>query len=196
MQLAIFDFDGTISNKDSMFDFIRFAVGQRSYYQGLLLLSPMLIAYVMGLLPNHIAKQKLLAYFFKGWDGNVFKQKASLYANQRLESIVRPGALQKIRWHQQKSHHVVVVTASMEYWLKPWCEKYNIDLIATKLEIKNNKLTGKWITKNCHGREKIKRLECQYQLIDYDYIYAYGDSLGDKPILNIANESYYKPFRK
>ena len=61
-------------------------------------------------------------------------------------------------------------------------------------EIKNGKLTGKFSTKNCFGIEKVNRIKEKYNLSEYNVIYAYGNSSGDKEMLSIANEKYYKRF--
>jgi phosphatidylglycerophosphatase C len=195
MILSLFDFDGTITYKDSMVDFIQYVVGKRAYYRGLIYLSPMLIAYTLKLVPNHIAKEKLITYFFKGWNVDQFQELAERYSRQEIDKITRPKAMEKIRWHQEQGHKVVIVSASMECWVKAWCDKNNIDLISTRLEIKDNKLTGKFATKNCYGIEKANRLKETYDLSQYDHIHAYGDSRGDKELLALADESFYKPFR-
>ena len=192
MKLALFDFDGTISYKDSMLDFIQYAVGKPSFYWGLLLLSPMLAAYKLKLIPNDIAKEKLITHFFAGWHYSQFNEVASNYSRERIKKIIRPNMLEKIRWHQQQKHDVVVVSASMESWLKYWCKEQGIDLIATQLEIIDGKITGKFAGKNCHGVEKVNRIKQQYSLSAYKTIYAYGDSSGDKAMLAIADIPYYK----
>ncbi len=194
-QLALFDFDGTITTKDSLSDFIQYAVGKQSYYMGLLKLSPMLTAYTLKFIPNHLAKEKLIAHFFKGWDADQFQKLAEKYSLEQIDMITRPKAIEKIKRHQEQGHKVVIVSASIACWLKAWCAKNNIDLISTQLEIKNNKLTGKFSTKNCYGIEKSNRIKKAYNLDDYDYINAYGDSRGDKELLALADESFYKPFR-
>ena len=104
--------------------------------------------------------------------------------------------MEKIVWHKEQGHKVVIVSASIECWLKPWCDKNGLGLIATKLEIKDGRVTGKFLTKNCYGIEKANRVKEGYNLDDYDYIYAYGDSRGDKELLALAHESHYKPFRE
>ena len=194
MKIAFFDFDGTITTKDSLPDFIKFAIGKPKYYLGLCLLSPVLLAYVLKLLPNHIAKEKMISYYFKGWSEKNFQTVADVYATHQIDKIVRPKALEKLHWHQEQGHKVVIVSASMKSWLKKWCDAQNVELISTQLEIKQGKLTGKFATKNCHGNEKVNRIKEQYPLQDYSYIYAYGDSSGDKDMLKLANEAFYKPF--
>lgn len=195
MRLALFDFDGTITTKDSMVEFIQYAVGKRKYYFGLLRLSPMLMAYKLNLYPNDKAKERLLAYFFKKITIKEFQEIVIGYDKNELDKIVRKEAIAKILWHKKQGDEVVVVSASMECWLKLWCDRQNIKLIATKLEIENGKFTGKFATPNCYGEEKVTRLKELYPTEKYSHIYAYGDSRGDRELLALADEAFYKPFR-
>lgn len=195
MQIILFDFDGTITKSDSMFNFIKYSVGIKTYYYGLFCLSKILLKYKLKIIPNDKAKEKMITYFFKNWESDFFQKIADKYAIEKIDNIVRPKAIKKIKWHQEQGHKIVIVSASMENWLKKWCDNHNIDLIATRLEVQDGKLTGKFATKNCYGIEKINRIKERYDLSKYDYIYAYGDSSGDKEMLNLAHKSYYKPFR-
>lgn len=195
MKIAFFDFDGTITNRDSLLGFIRFAVGDIKFILGLVALSPMLILYKLKLIPNYKAKEMMLSYFFKGMDEISFQNRAREYSLNHLDTIVRKEALEKLMWHKSNGHKVVVVSASLENWLKPWCDRYAVELIATRLEIKDKIVTGRFLTKNCHGKQKVLRIKKEYELKDYNYIYAYGDSNGDRDMLCIADEKHYKPFR-
>ncbi len=195
MTLSLFDFDGTITTDDSLIKFIRFAVGDAKFIWGMILLSPMLAAYKLKLIPNYKAKQYMLSYFFKGMSEEKFMQVANEYSLKHINTILRPKAMEKIAWHKEQGHKIVIVSASIECWLKPWCDKHNLDLIATKLEIEDGIITGKFLSKNCYGIEKANRVNEVYNLGNYDHIYAYGDSHGDKELLALADESFYKPFR-
>lgn len=195
MILALFDFDGTITKDDSLLKFIRFVVGDARFVFGLVVLSPILVAYKLKLIPNYKAKQKMLSWFFKGMSKEAFFKVANEYSLVHIDKILRPKAMEKIKWHKAQGHQVVIVSASIDCWLRPWCEKNGLELIATKLEIKDDVVTGKLLTKNCYGVEKVNRIKEVYNLEKYDYIYAYGDSSGDTQMLKLANESFYKPFR-
>jgi HAD superfamily hydrolase (TIGR01490 family) len=195
MILVLFDFDGTITTDDSLIKFIRFAEGDVKTIWGIMMLSPILIAYKLGFIPNYKAKQLMLSYFFKGMDEQQFYKVAEEYSLNHIGTILRPKAMEMIAWHKEQGHQVVIVSASIECWLKPWCDKNELDLIATKIEMHDGVVTGKLLTKNCYGIEKANRVSAEYNLNDYDYIYAYGDSRGDKELLELANESFYKPFR-
>jgi phosphatidylglycerophosphatase C len=195
MKISFFDFDGTVTKEDSLIKFIRFAVGDMKTAWGMLLLSPMLITYKLKLIPNYNAKQWMLSYFFKGMKEQQFLKKAEDYSLKHIDKILRPKAMEKIAWHKDQGHKVVIVSASIEFWLKPWCDKNGLGVIATKIEIQGGIVTGKLLTKNCYGIEKSNRVQEAYNLSEYEHIYAYGDTHGDKELLELADESFYKPFR-
>jgi len=194
MNLALFDFDGTITNKDSLFQFVKFAVGKPTFYVGLCYLSPLLIAYKLKLISNQKTKEKFLNYYFKHWKETQFKKVAQDYSASQIDSIIRLDALKRIKWHQQQGDTVVLVSASIECWLEAWCHTQSINLIATRLAFKNNQLCLYFATKNCFGIEKVKRIKEQYDLSQFDHIYAYGDSSGDKQMLELADKAYYQIF--
>jgi len=195
MNIAFFDFDGTITTDDSLLKFIRFVVGDMKFIMGLCVLSPMLVIYKLKLIPNYMAKQMMLSYFFKGMREKDFMTVASKYSLEHIDTIVRSLAMEKIRWHQEQGDKVVVVSASLECWLKPWCEIHNLDVLATRLKIEEGIVTGQFLTKNCYGIEKENRIKELYTLGSYEHIYAYGDSRGDREMLALADTKEYKPFR-
>ena len=129
MKLALFDFDGTITTDDSLIKFIRFVVGDTKFIWGMILLFPMLTAYKLKLIPNYKAKQYMLSYFFKGMSEENFMQVANEYSLNHIKTILRPKAMEKIRWHKKQGHKIIIVSASIECWLKPWCDEHDLELI-------------------------------------------------------------------
>jgi HAD superfamily hydrolase (TIGR01490 family) len=117
------------------------------------------------------------------------------YSISQIDYIVRPKAIDRLCWHTEQGHKVVIVSASIECWLAPWCKKNGFELLATKLEVKNGVVTGNLLGSNCFGIEKVNRIKDKYDLSQFNYIYAYGDSKGDIQMLDLANESFYKPFK-
>jgi HAD superfamily hydrolase (TIGR01490 family) len=191
---AFFDFDGTITKKDSFIDFLKYTNSPFKFWFNFILLSPVLVLFKLRLISNERAKQIVLSMFFKGENIVDFKKKAYNYAVNQLPKTVKKNAMDKILWHKQQNHRVVVVSASLKCWLSPWCEQNEIELIATELEERDGFLTGKLATKNCFGKEKVKRIKEKYSLNENDIIYAYGDSVGDREMLQLATYPNYRVF--
>ncbi|WKN42947.1 HAD-IB family hydrolase [Tunicatimonas pelagia] len=193
--IAFFDFDGTITNRDSFIDFIIFYHGKWVAYLGLLRLLPFLLAYKVKLIPNWRAKEKVLTYFFEGEPTATFQQGCDQYATERIPPITRVGALQALQKHHDLGNDIYLVSASPENWLSAWCQQKGIKLIASRLEVIDDKLTGKLRGNNCYGAEKVARIHQEIDLSDYEGVYAYGDSSGDREMLRLADYAYYRPFR-
>lgn len=193
--IAFFDFDGTITFKDTLLEIIKFHRGAGRLYAGLLKISPWLLAMKLKIVSNQAAKEQLLTHFFKDLSFEDFQKVCDSFAKIHLPQLIRPTALEKIRQLQKQDIPVVIVSASAENWLKSWCNDYGLICIATQLEKKDNFLTGKIAGKNCYGEEKVNRIKEKFNLDDYENIYCFGDTKGDKPMLSLATLGFYKPFR-
>ena len=194
-RIAFFDFDGTITTKDTLLEIIKYRHGVKKFYVGFLLYSPWLIAYKLGIISNQLAKEKVLRWFFHKMTPDQFQAMSDEFALTTIPSLVRPKALTEIQKLQQGGAEVVIVSASAENWIRPWTQSLHLPLIATQLEVRNGSITGKINGKNCHGPEKVARIKAQYDLADYSEIYCYGDTSGDRPMLALGTLRFWKPFR-
>ena len=194
-KVALFDFDGTLTDRDTLFDFLKFYKGTFSLYLGLFFLTPVFGLFFFRILSNERAKELMLTWFLKNNPIDTFNEACNKYALQRVPAILREQALLEINTCKRENIKVVVVTASPENWVKPWCESMGISCIGTKLQVQNLLITGKIEGKNCYGDEKVNRIKNEYNLNDYLIESAYGDSSGDLPMLNLAEKRFFKPFR-
>jgi len=194
-ELVLFDFDGTITTRDTLAEFMIFYHGKARYYFGLAMLSPIMFLYVTGMMKNWKAKQIFLSWFLKNEDAATFNDQCTAFATRRLPALIRQGAFDAIKKYKEKGATIAVVSASADNWVKPFCDQYGLMCLSTKLEVKNGKLTGKISGKNCHGPEKVCRIKECFHLDDFDHIVAYGDTSGDKEMLALAHAKFFKPFR-
>mgnify|MGYP002528219534 FL=1 len=187
--IAVFDFDGTITNKDTLLYFILFTKGYWAFMVGFLLYSPLLIAFKLRLYPNWKVKQALFSYFFGGMDYKEFQRWGEIFADE-VEKIERESTVDKLKNHLKNGDKVYVISASIDDWVRPFCCSLLgvTATIGTKVEVDpGGKLTGRFLTKNCYGPEKVNRLlEIEPDRRKY-FLYAYGDSRGDKEILEFAD---------
>lgn len=192
--IAAFDFDGTITKYDTLLYFIWFAVSFYRVLAGTIAMVPFLGMYKMKFIPNYKAKERLFKIYFGGYQIDKFNVLSSEFS-KKIDQIINPLALEKIKWHQEMGHEVIIISASAENWISPWATSQGIKtVLATRLEVKNNRITGTFLTKNCHGQEKVNRLLDRYPDRSSYVLYAYGDSNGDKELLSIADHSFYRRF--
>lgn len=193
--IAFFDFDGTITEKDSLLEIIKFKHGSLKFYTGMLVNSPYLFAMKAGFISNQKAKEKVLRWFFGKLKLEDFQKLSDDFATNIIPSLIRPKAVTEINKLKNAGFEVVIVSASAENWLTLWCEKEGLSLLGTILETKNGCITGSISGNNCYGEEKVRRVKEKYDLSAYRNIQCYGDTKGDKPLLGLATVSFYKPFR-
>lgn len=189
MNLALFDFDGTLSKKDSLGEFLKFSVNRKKYIISMIRFTPYFLMWQLKIMRNDIAKERLFEIFFSKIDEKTLKEKAKEFSITKLDTIINHDRIKLLKEHQANGDRVIVVSASMECWLEPWCKMQGVELLSTKLEFKNGIFSGKFSTPNCHGKEKENRIKEHLDLKDYETIYAYGDSTGDDYMLALAHKS-------
>ncbi|MCB0395256.1 MAG: HAD-IB family hydrolase [Flavobacteriales bacterium] len=189
--LALFDLDGTLTEKDTLLEFIRYVHGEGGFLSGMARNLPWLAAYKLHLIPNWKAKEKVLKHFFGGMSAEEFKEKASAFGMTVLPELIRKDTLEKLRQHERDGAVIAVVTASVEAWVKPWTETMKIHCIASDLEVVSGAITGRIIPANCYGPEKERRVRAHFNLNEFERIFAYGNSRGDRELLAMANEGFH-----
>lgn len=113
--VAAFDFDGTITTKDTLIEFIRFTHGTAGLAWGFFVLMPVLILYKIRIIPNYTAKQIVFAWFYKGWSIEKFDEKCKAFASH-IGSIINPAALDAIKQYESDDAQILILTASVENW--------------------------------------------------------------------------------
>lgn len=187
--LALFDFDGTLCKKDSFTGFIFYALSKRHIVKQGIKILPWIQAYYLRLYPAHRMRPKLYASMFKDSHAEEILQLTQDYAATLVDKL-DSALFNQLRQHQQLGHDVVIVSASLDLYLKPVCSYLNIDLICSEVEIKAGKITGFYQTADCSNEQKKIRILEKYNMDDYAEIYAYGNSYEDEEMLSLATYSY------
>ncbi len=194
--IAFFDLDGTITFKDTFIDFIIFVRGKGTFYKGLFYLSPLIFLFFIRIYPNYKLKEKFFKKFLASLNYKDLTEAGANYSQNRLPNIIYNDALERIKWHQNKNHRIVILTASSSIWLSKWCEKYNLELIATNFEIENEKYTGQILGLNCYGAEKLRIVNMILSQNYYEETFGYGNTKSDLYFINQLKNKYYRYFKK
>lgn len=191
--VAFFDFDGTLTIGDTLMPFLKFVVGIPTYYVKLTLVSPVLAAYFVKLLRNDIAKQVVLKQYLAGYHIDHLFEQGQRFSEEVIPTMLRPEGMERLRWHQEQDHECVLVSASMDVYLNAWAEGEGFSgVICTALEKDaNGHVSGKVHGKNCHGEEKLKRVQEWRGTRKSAETFGYGDTAGDVPMLKAVDKGWF-----
>jgi phosphatidylglycerophosphatase C len=165
-----------------------------AYWIKILVLSPVLVAYKLGVMNGSKAKAVFFRKFFGGLNHDEVKQSAVDYWKKHETQLLRKEAVEKLQWHLENGHQIYIVSASADIWLKPIAEWLKVGLICTKMEVDGNTITGEILGENCNRAEKAKRIKSEIDLSAFSEVYAYGDTAGDQEMLALASKPFFKKF--
>lgn len=192
-KLYLFDFDGTLTEKDTLFLFLRFSNPKEFKFQFLKHI-PLFILVKLQLSDAETVKKHFIASLLKGKTKTFLEKKAQEFFDIYYPKIFREKALEFFENINRENTESIIVTASLDIWVKPFAEKLGMILLATQAEFENDIFTGNFSTPNCNGKEKVIRIKQEISGKKYDKIIAFGDTSGDKAMLNFSDESHYEFF--
>lgn len=191
MELALFDFDDTVTRGDSYGRFLRLVATPEQRARAWWLVGPWLLAYRLRLISAARLRARVTRLVFRGRHVDDITRLATTYARDQVPGMMRPEMLEQIHWHRAQGHTVAIVTASIDLYLRPWCEALGLTLICNQLEARDGRLTGRYAGVDC-GPNKAALVQARFDLGGYTRIHAYGDSREDRPMLALAHDRWYR----
>ncbi len=190
--LALFDFDGTITTRDAYSVFISLVMPRWRLVLALIFTWPLIIAYRMGWLSG-FAGRRLVAWigFYRARCA-VVETIAQRFAETNIPALIRPEIWAKLNAHLAQGDQVAVVSGSFDLYLRPWCEAHGLQLFCSSLERSGGRFTGNYSGFQCVGAEKARRVREHFDLNQFDEIYAYGDTPDDRELLALAHRKFYR----
>ena len=192
--IVAFDFDGTLTVRDSFNAFLAWRAGPLRLALGLIALLPALSRYVLKRDRGRL-KAAAARVFLRGVGRADLAGEAAAFAQYSFASLLRPDALAKWAEHQRKGAMLVIVTASPEILVAPFAEQLGAHmLLGTRLSFdEDGRVTGALDGLNCRGEEKVRRLR-QALGEDTKLQAAYGDTAGDVEMLRLAEQPGMRVF--
>jgi phosphatidylglycerophosphatase C len=189
--VAAFDFDGTLTNGGSVIPFLSTVTSGRKVLAAVVALAPRLLhgAVASGATADE-AKQELFERVLAGLPADQVEVVGAEFARRHLERRLRPEVKRRLEWHRDRGDRVVVVSASPEVYVAPAARLLGADgAVATRLEVVDGALTGRYDGANCRGEEKLRRVREWADAADErpGRIWAYGNSRGDLHLLEAAD---------
>jgi phosphatidylglycerophosphatase C len=191
-RVAAFDFDGTLSRKDSLGPFLELVCGRAQLYRAMALRAPVLAGIAVGIGDRDAEKERLVGRLLAGRSATEVREAGAAYARSLTEGdALRPDMLERIAWHRAEGHEIVIVSASLDVYLEPLAPLLGVDAVfCTRLGVGPDALlNGKLEGGNVRGAEKVRRVRA-WLGGDTAELWAYGDSAGDRELLAAADHPH------
>lgn len=194
--IVVYDFDGTITTKDTFALFLRYWAGTPQWALKILTLLPTFLAYGIRIIDRNEVKARVIRAFFKDAQIEHVKSRAEKFARTIIPALIRPEAMQSLQNDTKNGETVYICSASITPYLDIWAEDNGIkNVLATELEANTSAYTGSIKGWNLWGAGKTRRIEAEFHPKPVKIARAYGDSRGDFELLHTAEVSYWRPFR-
>ena len=192
--LVAFDFDGTLTVRDSFTAFLAWKAGPQRWWSGLLKLSPAILSYVFHRDRGRL-KGQFVRHFLAGESLEAVEASARTFAQTHAKTLLRPDAVAAWRRWRAMGAKLVIITASPETIVAPFARGLGADLlIGSRLSVDaDGRIRGPLEGPNCRGAEKVRRL-VEALGPDVQLTAAYGDTSGDKEMLRMAIDKGYRVF--
>lgn len=187
MNLALFDFDGTITTEDTFTAFLFYATSRRRLAIGFALAWPVILLYKLSLLPARKTRPVLACVAFWNRREEEVDLIAKRFAAEYLTTVLRPDAMEMLAEHKANSDDVYLVSATLNIYLRHFCQQHGIKLLCSTMEVKNGRFTGRYLNGDCSCENKAVAVKSALNLSNYSKVFAYGDTDEDLHMLALAD---------
>ena len=191
MDLALVDFDHTVTTCDTYSRFLRSVATPAQLSTAKWTVGPWLLGYRLRLVSAAALRTHAPQLTFAGRDAGEIEAAGGRHARDTLPGVLRPEMMERIGWHQERGDTVVIVSASLDTYMQPWCDAHGLALLCNRLEAVDGRLTGRYLGGD-RGPYKVADIHSRYDLASFDRVHAYGDSSEDKPMLALAQERWWR----
>jgi phosphatidylglycerophosphatase C len=192
MDLALFDFDGTITDRETMPDFMLAAVRPARLAVGKIVFLPLVLGYKLGMVSGSVVRAAICRFGFWRIPSAELEQCGAAFSRDFLSAVLRPEAMERIAWHKERGDRVVVVSGGLDLYLRHWAQAHGLELLCSSLEQKAGRFTGRYHGAQCVRGEKVRRVRAAFPPERFGKVFAYGDTPEDHDLLAIAHEAYYR----
>jgi phosphatidylglycerophosphatase C len=194
VSLVFFDFDGTLTTRDTIWPFGIFLV-QRAHgnsYAKTIRLLFLLAGLKIRALSNHQFKERFCRLLLRGRSEQEIHGLAKLFADSVVGGILNRQLVDALHQHQASGDDVYLLSSNFSLVLRPWQEAWALGgVIATDAETENGRFTGRIVGRACDGREKLARALAVFGREPLEQATAYGDSHSDRYIMESVKKAIW-----
>ena len=191
-QLAVFDLDGTITYRDTLWPYARGFLHDNCRSQLRLLgVIPALLAFAAGRADHGEVKQA----FIRSTLGGAQRADLEAWSARFVDEVVMHGcftqALAAIAEHRARQDVLILMSASTDLYVPRIGERLGFtETICTGVRWNGNRLDGRLATPNRRGEEKARCFEALKARYPGLPSVAYGNTASDLAHMRLADQAY------
>lgn len=137
---------------------------------------------------NNPIEKKWLLYSLKGLTEEFIMQQATQFS-EWLKTRINENVWNQFEFTTKNSDLVIICSGGYEVYLRSFFSEFDVQIIATRIQFKNGKFTGRMDGLDCLRHEKVKRIEKSYgsEIWSQAEIEFYSDSITDMPLFEKSN---------
>jgi phosphatidylglycerophosphatase C len=194
--LAAFDFDGTISRRDTLLPFLARVAGRRRFAAVWARIGASGATGGVALSDRDAVKAEMVRILLTGRSGDELRERGELYARDLLSDALRPMVVDRVHRHRERGDRTAIVSASLVYYLEPLARELGMDgVIGVEPEESGGVLTGRLLRPNVRAEEKATRLRGWLGVGPTDRcdgpMWGYGNTSGDHALLEMSDRAYW-----
>jgi phosphatidylglycerophosphatase C len=193
MSLVLFDFDGTLTKRDTLLSLGLFLARMKPNR----LRKTASILLVFGLLKSRlITNDRFKRYFCRvllaGKSEIELNKLCQRFIDEYVQRVINDSVLEILQKHKQQGDDVYLVSSNFSFVLQPLQKRWDTSgVFATEAEVEAGRLTGRLVGRACDSQEKLRRvLEC-FGRDSVREATAYGDSRGDRQLLAFVRNAVW-----
>lgn len=182
---AIFDLDGTLTKRDTYLPFLWLCLRELGLQRLSAIVLPLyVLLYKFSIISNQQLKEIFLSKILSGISLEQLEPVSEKFVSSLIDKGLNRPIIQILDVHLKKRHKVILVSASFDFYVTKLAKRIGVNqAVCTKAEVNDGILTGRILGKNCHGKEKVRRLEKILSPSDWQSSVLYTDHYSDYPLL-------------
>ncbi|WP_257388171.1 HAD-IB family phosphatase [Tahibacter caeni] len=190
--LALFDFDGTLTERETFPLFVRAVTPRLRATACSFALLPLIAGCRLGWIGGTVTRAGIVRVALRGLPAEAVAAAGERFAEAVEPTLLRPQAWARLQRHRDRGDAVAIVPGALDAYLAPWCRAQGLTLFCSSLEQRDGRSTGRYRGAQSVGAEKARCVRAHYDFGRFADVHAYGDTPEDRELMALAAHRHYR----